>query len=314
MDPLAIFGMGPPCDVQFELDGQSTRKYANQSMTKFKEHSDSKLNIENIDGLPLFTESETVGGRVIIKAKDGKPFQHQGIKIEFVGSIELTFDRENSEFTTLERNLDDPGTITGTKQYRFEFTNVEKRYDTYSGVNVNLRYFLRFTIHRERAPDVIKTKDICVQHCEEPPESNKAIRLEVGIEDQIHMEFEYQQRQFHLKDVVVGRISFLLVELNIKTMEVEIRRKEHAGSGANVYNEQDAIMKFEVMDGAPEEGQVIPVRIFLGACKALTPTYRNINNKFSVRYFLNIVLVDVDDRRYFKQSEINIWRLAYETL
>jgi len=39
-----------------------------------------------------------------------------------------------------------------------------------------------------------------------------------------------------------------------------------------------------------------------------TPTYANINNKFSVKYFVNLVLVDEDERRYFKQQEIFLWR------
>merc|ERR1712166_574744 len=40
----------------------------------------------------------------------------------------------------------------------------------------------------------------------------------------------------------------------------------------------------------------------------LTPTMRDINKKFSVRYYLNLVLVDEEDRRYFKQQEITLWR------
>jgi len=40
----------------------------------------------------------------------------------------------------------------------------------------------------------------------------------------------------------------------------------------------------------------------------LTPTYKNVQNKFSVKYFLSLVLVDEEDRRYFKQQEIFIWR------
>lgn len=36
----------------------------------------------------------------------------------------------------------------------------------------------------------------------------------------------------------------------------------------------------------------------------LTPTMRDVNKKFSVRYFLNLVLVDEEDRRYFKQQVI----------
>lgn len=59
-------------------------------------------------------------------------------------------------------------------------------------------------------------------------------------------------------------------------------------------------------------GESIPIRLFLSPYE-LTPTYRNINNKFSVKYYLNLVLVDEEDRRYFKQQEITIYRLQEET-
>lgn len=69
-----------------------------------------------------------------------------------------------------------------------------------------------------------------------------------------------------------------------------------------MYNESETITKFEIMDGAPVRGESIPIRLFLSAFD-LTPTYKNIHNKFSVKYYLNLVLVDEDDRRYFKQTE-----------
>jgi vacuolar protein sorting-associated protein 26 len=40
----------------------------------------------------------------------------------------------------------------------------------------------------------------------------------------------------------------------------------------------------------------------------LTPTYKSVNNKFSVKYYLNLVLIDDEDRRYFKQQEIILYR------
>jgi hypothetical protein len=33
-----------------------------------------------------------------------------------------------------------------------------------------------------------------------------------------------------------------------------------------------------------------------------------VHNRFSVRYYLNLVLVDEEDRRYFKQQEVEIYR------
>lgn len=49
------------------------------------------------------------------------------------------------------------------------------------------------------------------------------------------------------------------------------------------------------------------MRLFLGGFD-LTPSYKDVYNKFSVSYILNLILVDEDDRRYFKQREIVLWR------
>lgn len=313
---LGFIGLGSPCQISIELDGTAGRRYANQNPSSPSAHSSTKPNNEQGSLLPLFTETETVSGKVTVSLKDGKHIQHRGIKIEFLGTIEMVYDRENSQqFTSLERLLDDPGDLTTTKQYDFEFTNVEKAYDTYSGINVRLRYFLCVSVIRSQyTQDVCKELDIAVQHCVEKPVSNQEIRMEVGIEDSLHIEFVYHSNKFHLRDVVIGRIYFMLVRINIKRMELEIRKRESAGTGANVYNETETAMKFEVMDGAPVRGETIPVRMFLGSCRALTPSYRSINNMFSVKYYLNLVLVDETDRRYFKQSEITIWRKSYQAV
>ena len=55
------------------------------------------------------------------------------------------------------------------------------------------------------------------------------------------------------------------------------------------------------------KGEIIPIRLYLSSFD-LAPTYRDINKKFSTRYFLNLVLVDEDNRKYFKQQEISIYR------
>jgi len=143
----------------------------------------------------------------------------------------------------------------------------------------------------------------------EPEEENKSLKMEVGIEDCLHIEFEYSKRKYHLKDYVVGKIFFLLVRIRIKYMEIEIRRRESTGSGPTAVNESETLTKYEIMDGAPVRGESIPIRLFLSPYE-LTPTYQNVHNKFSVRYFLNLVLVDEEDRRYFKQTEIILYRKA----
>ena len=90
-------------------------------------------------------------------------------------------------------------------------------------------------------------------------------------------------------------------------MEIAIIKRETIGIGQNTFNENETIAKYEIMDGAPVRGESIPIRLFLAGYE-LTPTMKDINKKFSVRYFLNLVLVDEEDRRYFKQQEIILWR------
>ncbi len=94
-------------------------------------------------------------------------------------------------------------------------------------------------------------------------------------------------------------------------------------------------------------GETIPIRLFLGGFD-LTPTFREVNKKYSTRYYLSLVLIDEgnisnsflstpfqsmllylfiyttalqyskptnitqDARRYFKQSEIVLYRQAPE--
>lgn len=201
---------------------------------------------------------------------------------------------------------------------------------------------MRVSISR-RLADVIKEKDLWVHSFRMPPDSNNAIKMEVGIEDCLHIEFEYNKSRsviktlsrnssltfrivrYHLKDVIVGKIYFLLVRIKIKHMELSIIRRETTGSPPNQYNESETITKFEIMDGAPIRGEycsaltyedrcmfflgeTIPIRLFLGGFE-LTPTFKDVNKKFSTRYYLNLVLIDEENRRYFKQQEITIFRI-----
>ncbi|XP_024019705.1 vacuolar protein sorting-associated protein 26A isoform X3 [Morus notabilis] len=259
--------------------------------------------------VPLFQSQENIVGEVNIEPITGKKLEHNGVKIELLGQIELYFDRGNFyDFTSLVRELDIPGEFYEKKTYPFEFSTVEMPYESYNGVNVRLRYILKVTISRNYVSNIVECQDFVVQNYTPPPSINNSIKMEVGIEDCLHIEFEYSKSKYYLKDVILGKIYFLLVRIKMKKMELEIRRRESTGSGPNTYVETETLAKFELMDGTPVRGESIPVRLFLSPCE-LTPTYRNINNKFSVKYFLNLVLVDEEDRRYFKQQEITVYRL-----
>lgn len=85
-------------------------------------------------------------------------------------------------------------------------------------------------------------------------------KMEVGIEECLHIEFEYEKSWYHLKDVVIGKIYFLLVRIKLKYMEIELRRRETSQIGSTPKNETEIIGKYEIMDGAPVRGETVPIR------------------------------------------------------
>merc|ERR1712137_771525 len=263
------------------------------------------------DSIPLYHSTEAVKGVAKISLNNPlKKVDHHGITITLVGQIEMFYDRgDHFEFTSVSRELAPAGTLSEAEyEFPFEFADIEKQYESYNGNNVRLRYYIKVLVNvKNSLSDCSCERDLWVQIIQPAPEINNSLKMEVGIEDTLHIEFEYHQAKYHLKGVIIGKIYFLLIRLKIKHMEIPLLRRESASSGPNLYNETETLLKYEIMEGAPVRGESVPVRLFLAGVD-LTPTYRNVAGKFYLKYYLNLVLVDQDDRRYFKQQEITLWR------
>lgn len=50
-------------------------------------------------------------------------------------------------------------------------------------------------------------------------------------------------------------------------------------------------------------GETIPIRLFLGGFD-LTPTFREVNKKYSTRYYLSLVLIDEGPFSFFPPSQV----------
>lgn len=204
--------------------------------------------------------------------------------------------------------------MTHPESYPFEFKNVEKQYESYRGKNVRLKYYVKVTVSRKSSSEITREKELWVYQITEAPVETPGrvgkvgnVKMDVGILDCLHIEFEYLKSRYSLKDVIVGKIYFLLARLKIKHMEISLIRRETVGAGSEVATDSETVVRFEIMDGAPVKGETIPIRLFLGGFD-LVPTYKDVNKKFSVKTYLSLVLIDEDARRYFKQSEIFLYR------
>lgn len=288
--------MGTPCQIDVKLAKVEGRKSAT-----IKDRSGQTYKA------PVFCDGEDVKGKVFVNLSKGKRLDHMGIRIELVGIIENLYDaKQNSTFLQLVRDLEPPGSLTDNMTYDFAFNRVEKQFESYNGIVVRVKYYLNIVINRNYNR-ITKEEEFIVQNLGEEPVTNPPIKMEVGIEECLHIEFEFANSRFHLKDCILGKVNFNLVRIKIKLMELSIIRRETVGSGQNAVTENEVLSKFEIMDGAPVKGEVVPVRFYL-ASTDLTPSYKNVNNRFSCKYVLNLVLIDEEDRRYFKQQDIELWR------
>jgi vacuolar protein sorting-associated protein 26 len=325
-----------PLDIEISLDSEDSREVVEVNSTKGRK-----------ERLLLYKDGETVKGTVLLRTRDNKRVEHNGVRVQLLGTIETTVDgnTNNDNFLSFAQELAAPGEMRSNETFPFEFRNVEKMYESYRGINVKLKYYLKVTVSR-KSSDIVKEREIWVYQYVKAadlvpntktttiPEDRKkvaandgngsastsgssksgssssaltTVKMDVGIENCLHIEFEYSKNKYPLKGVIVGRIYFLLVRLKIKHMELSLIRRETVGIGTNQSSESTTVVRFEIMDGAPVKGETIPIRLFLGGFD-LVPTYRDVNKKFSTRTFLSLVLIDEDARRYFKQSEIILYR------
>lgn len=121
----------------------------------------------------------------------------------------------STEFHSLSKELEPAGILTESKSFRFKFPNFEKEYETFNGIAGRVRYFLRAVVNRNLKTTVVKELDFAVLHYDSDVEKTETItqmKMEVGIEDCLHIEFEFNKHFYHLKDVILGRVLFPLTK------------------------------------------------------------------------------------------------------
>lgn len=74
---------------------------------------------------------------------------HLGIKVELIGIIENLFDKNQSTtFINMAQELEAPGILNDSVEYTFQFNGVQKKFESYNGIIVRLRYYINVIINR----------------------------------------------------------------------------------------------------------------------------------------------------------------------
>ena len=213
--------------------------------------------------LPTYCSLDTVRGVVKLSVAGGKRVEHLGVRMELKGVVEAA-SGGGQEFLSLVAELCPAGSLQGLQSLPFSFAAVELPVESYSGASARVRYYVRAIVttrgatfggpssERKEAEFLVRNASLQAP----PPASGSGsgsgsgssggaaggvdaatlaadpdapILLEVGIEDCLHIEFQYSRTRFHLADTVTGHIDFKQLGIKLRRMEVAVVRKESVG-------------------------------------------------------------------------------------
>ncbi|KPI87357.1 vacuolar protein sorting-associated protein-like protein [Leptomonas seymouri] len=274
----------------------------------------------------LYSWKEPVKGRVEL-TPNGSSYAHRGVTVELIGVATVFREVEEKAVFLQQVRHFEPDTVMQPTSFEFTFS-AAKEHESYRGIYAKVAYYVKATV-KQRFKDVGIAEEVWVHRVDDAlsetqPDASahmnyfretcfgpESIAMDVGVGNILHIEFRYDKKMFHMSERVLGKITFKVADMEIAYGEVGLVRKEvlHPGKEEELI-EQETLQKFEVMDGTPIVGEVVPIRLYLKSVPRLTPTYRNVEGFFGVHYFLNLVLVSHEGKRYFKQQEIQLYRRA----
>ena len=279
------------------------------SHKKFKINDNNK-NIE----FPVYFLNDKISGEILIELNQNKFLEHKGIKINLIGIIQ----KQNE---ILNKFYDDYLNLTSNEKINNEITKINFNfllkknieYESFYGTFIKIKYFLLVTIFLENNKNLSNKKEIVILKpilIEDYKKlTNSAIKINFGVENLINVILEINKTNFFLRDIIFGRIIFVDLNVIIKTMFIQIIRKENLNFNNEFSSETIVLNTFEIMDDNTEKNSEIPIRFYLNGIKNLTPNYENIDRKIKIEYFLNIEIIDVNNNRFFKKIEIKLTRL-----
>ena len=291
----------PECHIIFN-EGKHRHRH------KLKDHT------KTCTRYPTFFNGDDVSGKIEF-INYSNPLSYSSINVELIGLIENYKDsKESVKFITLDKELSKNGNLPRETTYNFCFNKAKLLYESYKGDDVGVKYTIKVNIVRTIKNISYEEEFVVVNPNEESilKKNDEPISMSVGIKDLLSVLIEFEHINYGIHGTLKGFLTFGNANLLITKMEVQLIKKETIfGTKAQKKPPPKIIATFELIDGGPYKNETIPFRFFLEPYH-LTPSYIDISGYFSVRYYLNLVIKDHENNRYFKQKEIFLHRLFVE--
>ena len=261
---------------------------------------------------PTFFPEDDISGKIEF-IKTTNSFDYSLINVELIGLIENYKDSKNSvKFLSLNQDVAKNGSLTkDITTFNFLFNKVKLPHESYKGDSIGVKYIIKVNIMKMMRTISYEEEFVVVRPNDESilKKNDETISMNVGIKDLLSILIEFEHVNYGIHGTLKGFVSFGKVDLILTKMEVQLMKKETIfRTAAQKKSQPKIIATFELIDGGPYKNETIPFRFFLEPYN-LTPSYPDVAGNFSVRYYLNLIVKDQKNNRYFKQKEIFLYRL-----
>lgn len=165
-------------------------------------------------------------------------------------------EKKRNEFLSLVKPLASQGVIEQRAVFKYSFPQVEMQYESYYGINANLRYFVELVIKTHSGNNVIE-KEFCVRNITEKPHDKKFVQMSVGLKNKIRILCKFYKRTFHLNDLILGKLVFDLIDVPLKKVFIAIIKSEMIEfDSTKKFCESKKLINFQIVDGSPVAGLV----------------------------------------------------------
>jgi len=242
-------------------------------------------------------------GTLSITVVKDKDFGHRGIDFEY--RSELTpAEGKVVRLDSRALRLAESGVIPKKIEFQIPKITIPAHAQTYIGGLFTVRHWLRVAVRKtfgseefaRELKSFVVTPTITAIH---------PFCVRVAVADSIRIDLMINRRKFEMGDVICGAAHFLAVNLKIKMFTVSLVAQELLEVAGKTGRHRHTIAAWEVTDGAPVRGEIVPFRLYLAPLSAW-PSCSNVDRGYSVVHFLHFRISTMSGEKYVKDLQIKI--------
>jgi vacuolar protein sorting-associated protein 26 len=240
-----------------------------------------------------------------ITVASGSTFTHRGIEAEFSSEFSPK-GFKLTKLSSIPMKLSEAGSINGSLELAFPKCQILPRLQTYHGESFSVMHWFRLNV-KKTFGSIDHSEEIISYDVTPMVKTLDPLCVRVAVAENIRIDLMINRRKFEVDDLICGSTHFLLVALKIKAFTVSLMAQELMEAGGKTKKHKNILGIWDITDGAPVKGEIIPFRIFLAPLK-LSPSCCRAESGYTVTHFLHFSIITTSNERYFKALQVKIMK------